>query len=171
MQLFRKVMGGVLILAAVGLCSCGQSSSHVQPRTSIIVLKAATTAPGTTPISAIEVTFTLPEGMSVATSGGTSEQIATDGLTTSAGLTGTNIASGTYSPSNRATHLSFVTTGDNYTGGEFLRVTCNIAPNANITPDSIRTGTPVTVVKAVGYDPARKSTVPVTGVSVTLDMI
>lgn len=172
MQLFRKVMGGVLILAVVGLCSCGQSSSHVQPRTSTIVLKSATAAPANTPLSAIEVTFTLPQGMSVATNGSASEQIAVNSITTSASVSGTNIASGSYSSSSRATHLSFVTTSTNFTGGEFLRLTCNLAPNTNLTPDSIRTGTAITVVKAVGYDPVSKSTTVLTSsVTVNLDVL
>lgn len=169
MQLFRGVMSGAFIFAVVCLCGCGQSSSHSQPRTSIIVLKSA---PGDTPISAIEVTFTLPQGMSVATTGSTSGQIASDAIATSASLTGTNIGSGTYSSSSRAAHLSFVTTSDSYKGGEFLRLTCDIAPNTNITPDSIRTAMPVTVVKAVGYDPASKSSAALTGsVSVTLEVL
>lgn len=165
MRLLRAFLVGLLMALLVCLSACGDSDSVRKPGTSTVVLTAENTASPSTPISAIEVTFALPDGMSVATTGSTSEQISASVLAAGAGLNGTNLVSGRYSASSRTARLAVVTSSDNYTGGEFLRLTCNVNAGTN----RLNANTPVAVVRAVGYDPTAKSTVTLTNsIRVTL---
>ena len=113
------------------------------------------------PVSGIDLSIVLPPGMSVSTTSGVSGQIANASVVPGSSLSaGTNLAFGTYSASNGKTRLSMATPSDSYRSGEFLRLTCAVAPNTAISLASLKAlNSPVTVLKAVGYDPVTKSTV------------
>ena len=180
MKMNVKWLGAVLVLMALYGCGGGGGGggdgggavddSYVFPAgKATITFSAMSTATLPAPISGIDVTLTLPTGMSVAT---TSGQIETASLTPGSALTGTNLAYGSYSNATGVTILSMVTTSDNYRQGEFLRLTCIVAANTGITLGSLKSTSPVTVVKAVGYDAATSSTVVLTNkLKVTLGAI
>jgi len=166
MKMCLRMIWGMLI--AMALYGCGGGSDGAAPVTDSYVFPAGkatlaftamSTAHLAVPISGIDFTVTLPPGMSVATAAGASGQISTASIVPGSALTGTNLAFGTYSASNGKTHLSMVTTSDSYRSGEFLRLTCTVAGNTNITLGGLKAlNTPVTL-DAVGYDPVSKSTV------------
>ena len=133
----------------------------------VIAFSAISTARLAVPVSALDITLILPQGMSVATAGGLSGHVDDASVTAGSSLAGTNLAFGSYSVSTRKLHLTMTTTSSSYRGGEFLRLTCNVAPAAVITLDNLRAlNNPVAVVKAVGieYDllTLQPSTVPLT---------
>lgn len=172
MRMFQKVTA--LAVTALALYGCGGGGgdggggtiddSYVFPAgAATITFSAMSTAQLPASVSGIDLTLTLPQGMSVTTTGGTSGQIATASVVPGSALTGTNLAFGSYSAASRKTHLSMVTTSDSYRQGEFLRLTCTVASNSGITLGSLKSGSPVTVVKAVGYNSATSSTVVLTG--------
>ena len=135
-----------------------------------ITFAAMSTAKLAAPISGIDFTVTLPQGMSATTAGGVSGQIDSTTITAGSALTGTNLAFGTYSVSTRKAHLSMATTSNSYRSGEFLRLTCTVASGSSITLAQFKAANdPVAIVKAVGYDSATSSTVALTGkVKVTI---
>jgi hypothetical protein len=159
MKLFRKVFGAVLLSALVCCCGCGGNSGF-SSNNSTLVFTAASTGTLTTPISGIDLVVTLPEGISVATSGSASEQIASDAVVPNASLGGTTLASGSYA-SSRKTHLAVIMTSNSYKGGEFLRLRCDIASGSSVTREKTA-ASPVTIVKAVGFDPETRTTVTLT---------
>jgi len=137
---------------------------------SIIAFSAISTARLAASVSALDITLTLPQGMSAVTAGGLSGHVDDASITAGSALTGTNLAFGSYSASSRKLRLSMTTTSTNYRGGEFLRLTCDVAPAVAITLDDLRAlNNPVKVVKAIGYDPHTISTLQLTSsVKVTI---
>jgi hypothetical protein len=109
----------------------------------------------------MDLVVTLPEGMSVATNGSASEEIASDAVVPNSSVGGTTLASGRYTASSRKAHLSLITTSNTYKGGEFLRLKCNIAANSGVTRE-MAAASPVMIVKAVGFDPETRTSVTVT---------
>lgn len=129
-----------------------------------ITFSAISTARLTAPISGIDFTVTLPQGMSVTTTSGASGQIDSAIITAGSALAGTNLAFGSYSVATRKAHLTMGTTSNNYRSGEFLRLVCTVASSPAITLGDLRTlNNPVSVIKAVGYNQATQSTVVLTG--------
>lgn len=157
--------------ASMALSGCGGGSSD--PATdsymfpagkATLAFSAISTATLPTSISGIDFDITLPQGMTVATAGGVSGQIETASVQPGAALNGTNLAFGSYSVSTGKARLSMATTSSSYRAGEFLRLACTVAPSANITLGNLKAlNNPVTVVKAVGYDPVTQDTVALTG--------
>lgn len=155
------------VLALTTLYACGDgggtapiSDSYVFPAgKATLVFTAMSTAHLPVPVSGIDLSITLPPGMSVATTSGSAGQIAAASVISGSALAGTNLAFGTYSASNGKTRLSMATTSDSYRSGEFLRLACTVASGTNITLGGLKAlNTPVTVLKAVGYDPVTMST-------------
>jgi hypothetical protein len=179
MKMHLRLAG--IALALMALWSCGDSGgggaitdSYVFPAgKATIAFTAMSTAHLPASISGIDFAVTLPSGMSVATASGSSGQIATASIAPGSSLSGTNLAFGSYSASSGKTHLSMVTTSDTFRGGEFLRLTCTVAANTNITLGGLKAlNTPVTLLEAVGYDPVAKSTVTLTNnVKVTIGVV
>lgn len=172
----------MMMLAALALFAtlsgCGGDSTstggdaYVFPAgKSVITFSALSTARLAVPISSIDVSITLPPGMSVVTSGGGSGSIDTASVLAGSALTGTNLAFGSYSASTRKVRLSMTTASSSYRSGEFLKLLCDVAPNTSISLVALRTlNMPVPVIKAVGYDPATRSTVVLTNrVAVTIE--
>lgn len=169
MRLFRKALGAVLLSALVCCCGCGGNTGF-SSNNSTLVFTAASSGTLKTPISGIDMVVTLPEGMSVATASGTSEQIASDAVVPNTSVGGTTLASGSFTASSRKAHLSLITSSNTYNGGELLRLKCNIAANSSVTR-GMAAASPVTIVKAVGFDPEAKTTVTVTDkVEVTMTL-
>jgi len=138
----------------------GTDSYVFQAGNATLTFSALSTAHLAAPISGIDLFITLPQGMSVATETGRSGQIENASITPGSALVGTNLAFGSYSASNGMVRLSMATTNDNYRSGEFLRLTCIVAPNSAITLGSLKAlNVPVSIQKAVGYDPIASSTV------------
>ncbi|QEM70123.1 hypothetical protein FO488_04155 [Geobacter sp. FeAm09] len=166
----KPICVGLALLALYGCGGDGDggpapiTDSYLFPAgKATITFTAMSTAKLAAPLSGIDLSLTLPQGMSVTTASGASGPIATDSVTPGSALTGTNLAFGTYSATTRKVILGMVTTSNSYRSGEFLRLTCTVAANTSITLGGLKTGAPVTVVKAVGYDPVSKSTVTLTG--------
>ena len=86
-------------------------------------------------------------------------------------LGGTNLAYGSYAAATRTLQLSMATASSSYSGGEFLKLYCNVPSGVVVTLGNLRTlNAPVVVTKAVGYDPLTQSTVTLTDkVAVTLN--
>lgn len=124
-----------------------------------ITFSAMSTATLPAPVNGIDFSLTLPAGMSLTTADGTSGQIDSTTITSGSALTGTSLAYGSYSTSTRRAHLSMATTSSSYRSGEFLRLTCTVAANTSITLGSLKSGSPVTITEAVGYDTTTESTV------------
>ena len=168
----------VVLTLFAALSGCGGDSTstggdaYVFPAgKSVITFSALSTARLAIPISAIDVSITLPPGMSVATSGGGSGSIDTASVRAGSALAGTNLAFGSYSASTRKVRLSMTTASNSYRSGEFLTLLCDVAPNTSISLVALRTlNTPVPVIKAVGYDSATRSTVVLTNkIAVTIE--
>jgi len=168
-----------MALALMALYGCGDdggdggpvSDNYVFPAgKATLAFSSMSTAQLVAPISGIDLSITLPPGMSVVAASGLSGPIDTTSVTPGSALTGTNLAFGTYSASNGKTRLSMATTSDKYRSGEFLRLTCIVASNTSITLGSLKAlNAPVPVLKAVGYDPVAKSTTTLTNsIKVTL---
>jgi hypothetical protein len=181
MKTTLKLIGAMLVFFSLHGCG-GDRGASAPSITNGQVFSAgkATLAFSTTstarlaaPISGIDFSITLPQGMTVATVNGSSGQVENASLLPGAALTGTNLAFGNYSASSRKVHLSMVTTSDAYRSGEFLRLICVVAPNTSLTLDSLKAlNTPVAVAKAVGYDPVTKSTMIMTNnVRVTIEVV
>ncbi len=170
MKIYLRVICAALVLALYG---CGDDGGgggpvgdgYVFPAgKATVTFSAMSTARLSAPVSGIDLSITLPAGMSVATSGGSSGRIENASVVPGAGLTGTNLAFGTYSASTNKVHLSMATTSDTFRSGEFLRLTCAVASRTSITLGILRSlNTPVTLLKGVGYYPASKSTKDLTG--------
>ncbi len=167
-----KLIGAMLLFAA--LYGCGGdggggsgpvTDSYVFPAgKATLAFSAMSTAQLSVPISGLDFSIELPQGMIVTTTGGGSGQIETASVTPGSSLTGTNLAFGSYSASTNTAHLSMATTSDTFRAGEFLRLSCTVAPNTSITLGSLKTAnSPVLIRKAVGYDPVTKGTVILTG--------
>lgn len=183
--MFNSLMLVVAISLVSILSGCGNSNdwklatqtatsgdAYVFPAgKSVITFSAYSTGSLSVPISAIDLSLTLPPGMSVATTSGLSGPIVTAAVTPGSALGGTNLAFGSYSVSTRKVRLSMTTTSSNYRSGEFLRIFCDVAANPVITLGDLRAlNNPVTVVKAVGYNFATQSTIVLTSnVKVTID--
>lgn len=166
MNICLKLICAMFAMLALFGCGGGDTGggapdSYVFPAgTATLTFTAMSTAHLTAPISGIDLSLTLPQGMSVTTTGGVSGQISTASLMPGSSLVGTNLAFGTYSASSGTVRLSTVTTSDTFRSGEFLRLSCTVAPNTNITLGSLKAlNSPLPALKAVGYDPATMSTV------------
>lgn len=170
MKIYLKLI--VMAAALTALYGCGGgdggsgqvSDSYVFPSgKATLAFSAISTAQLSAPISGVDFSITLPQGMSVTTVSGSSGQIDSTTVTPGSALTGTNLAFGSYSASTRKAYLGMATTSNGYRSGEFLRLTCIVAPNTSITLGSLKAlNAPVTIVKAVGYDPLARSTVTLT---------
>jgi hypothetical protein len=174
----RRLIVISTIVAAMWLYGCGgsdtASENYLLPAgKTVLTFSAMSTARLPTAISGIEFTLKLPAGMSVATVSGPSGSIATASVVSGSALGGTNLAFGSYSASTGKSRLSMATSGDSYRSGEFLRLTCDVAANSSITINDLKAlNTPVTVLKAVGFDPVSLSTTQLTDrVKVTLGML
>ena len=180
MQKLIKML--VVLLLVSSLSGCGSSNnwqfdpkslttdSYVFPTgKTVISFSAAAASSLPVPISAIDLTITLPSGMSVTTSG-TSGQLDSATVVPGSALGGTNLAYGSYAEATRTLQLSMTTTNSSYNGGEFLKLYCNVPSGAFVTLGNLRAlNAPVVVTKAVGYDPVTQSTVTLTDkVAVTL---
>ena len=176
MHSFLKVVAALSLVSVLYGCgdssnweltnqSAPQADSHVFPAgKSVVTFSAYSSASLSAPISAIDLSITLPPGMSVATAGGVSGPIDTASVTPGSALGGTNLAFGSYSVSTRKVRLSMTTTSSSYRSGEFLRLVCDVAATPAITLGDLRAlNNPVPVVKVVGYNPATQSTVVLTG--------
>ena len=125
------------------------------------------------PISGIDFTITLPTGMTVATeAGSTTGKIKTEDVSASPTLSGTNLAYGTYLSTSGNTDLVMATTSDKFKIGEFLRLTCTVAPNSNITLKSLKdSNTPLKTLKVVGIDTAKNTVIMSNKVSIAIGAI
>lgn len=180
----RVIMSG-LVLAVLNGCGGGGNGgdggvgkpitdSYVFPAgKATLVFSAMSTAKLAASVSGIDFTITLPQGMSVATTGGLSGPIESSWVTPGSSLSGTNLAFGSYSASSGKTRLGMATTSNSYRSGEFLRLVCTVAPNTSITLGNLKAqNSPVMVLKAVGYDSVTKSTLTLTNnVMVTLGAV
>ncbi|MBI5655914.1 MAG: hypothetical protein HZC44_03425 [Geobacter sp.] len=162
----------LLALACMTLFGCGgggDSGGAVDDRylfpagTATFTFAAMSTATLPAPISGIDFTVTLPQGMSVTTTSGNSGQIAVASVTAGSALTGTNLAYGSYSASTRTAHLTMATTSNTFRAGEFLRLSCNVDLGSTITLADVKAlNSPVNIIRASGYDLVAKSTVNLT---------
>lgn len=159
------------VLATVALQGCGGVAGDPPPaKKATIAFTAVSTSRLDTPVSGIDLSLVLPQGMGVATVGGGSGSIETGSINAGNALAGTGIAYGTYSASTRRVRLSMATVSDAYRGGEFLRLTCGV------TDDSVRAAdlqqaleTSLSLLKVAGYDPGTRSSRVLTGkVKVTM---
>ncbi len=175
-----KLVGALVTIATLYGCGGGDggggpvADSYVFPAgKATLTFTAMSTAHLTAPISGVDFSIKLPTGMSVTTASGGSGQIDSTTVTPGLSLSGTNLAYGSYSASTRKAYLGMATTSSSYRSGEFLRLTCTVAPNTAITLADLKAlNSPVTLVKAVGYDTATKSTVVLTGtLKVTLGAV
>lgn len=180
MKRTRHLVG--IILIAIALAGCGDDKNdggtaggeYVFPAgTATLAFTAMSTAQLSVPVSGIELTLALPAGMGVTTTTGSTGQIVSSTLTPGSALSGTNLAYGNYSASTRKAYLSMATTSSSYRSGEFLRLACTVDTGTSITLSGLRAlNTPVTLVRAVGYDALTNSTVDLTGkLAVTLDAV
>ena len=103
----------------------------------MISFSAAPTSGLPVPISAIDLTITLPSGMSVTTSGAAGQLDSATVLPGSA-LGGTNLAYGSYAAATRTVQLSMATTSSSYNGGEFLKLYCNVPSGVVVTLGNLR---------------------------------
>lgn len=176
MHTFVKILAALSLVSALQGCgdsnnwqltnqSTTQSDTTVlPPGKSVVTFSAFSSASLAVPISAIDLSITLPPGMSVATASGVSGPIENTSIAPGSALTGTNLAFGSYSASTRKVRLSMTTTSSSYRSGEFLRLVCDVAATPALTLGDLRSlNSPVPVVKAVGYNPATQSTVALTG--------
>jgi hypothetical protein len=183
MRIYQKAIGVVVMLTALYGCGGGggDSSSGGQVADSYVfpagkatlTFSAMSTAQLSAPISGLDFSLVMPQGMSVTTANGTSGQIDGTTVTPGSALTGTSLAFGSYSTSTRKAHLGMTTTSDKYRVGEFLRLVCTIAPNKSISLGDLKTAnSPVVIIKTVGYDSATSSTVQLTDkVKVTIGAV
>jgi hypothetical protein len=179
-KMMRLVMSAVTVAVLYGCGSGGSNGgggyagdSFVLPAgRAALAFSASSTARLDSSISGIDIAVVLPQGMSVATTGGGSSQIENGRVLAGSALTGTSLAYGNYSAPIRTAKLTMATTSNNYRSGEFLRLICTVDSNTSITVGSLRAlNNPVTLIKAVGYDAATASTKVLTGkVKVTLDV-
>lgn len=173
MRYLKTTILAAVVTAALSGCGDGGDGGggsvpdtyRFPPGKATVTFSAISSAHLPAPISGIVLSVILPQGMSVTTDQGSSGTIATQSITPgSALLPGTSIAYGTYSASNGKTRLTTNTPSDTFRSGEFLRLTCVVASNTNITLGSLKAqNSPVTVLKAVGYDSTTNSTVDLTG--------
>lgn len=171
----------LLALACMILFGCGGGGdsggavddSYLFPAgTATLTFSAMSTATLPAPISGIDFIVTLPQGMSVTTSGN-SGQIAVASVTAGSALSGTNLAYGSYSASTRTAHLTMATTSNTFRAGEFLRLSCNVDLGSTITLADVKAlNAPVNIIGASGYDPVARSTVSLTDkIAVTLGAV
>ena len=125
------------------------------------------------PISAIDMTVTLPQGINVTTVSGASGQLDTTTVVPGSALGGTNLAYGSYADATRTLQLSMATTSGSYRSGEFLRLYVKVPAGVNVTLGALRAlNSPVALVKAIGYDPGTQNTVTLTSnVVVTINAV
>ena len=176
MQRFLLMMAALLLVSTLYGCGGSDNSQFTADASvfptgrTVISFSAAATSGLPVPISAIDLTITLPSGMSVTTSG-TSGQLDSATVLPGSALVGTNLAEGSYAAATQTVKLSMVTPSSSYSGGEFLKLYCNVPSGVVVTLGNLRAlNAPVVVTKAVGYDPVTQSTVTLTDkVAVTLN--
>lgn len=167
MKILQKLMG--ILLLSLALYGCGHDQSTPAGNAfpagnTTLAFSAYSTATLPASISGIDLTITLPVGMSVATVNGLSGPITTESVKPGTLLAGTNLAYGSYSASTRKVYLSMATTSDKFRSGEFLRLNCIVEPNTSITLDDLRAlNNPVVIKKAVGFDSVVNSTLNLAG--------
>ena len=161
-------MSIVTALALAGCGSGGGESSSAAATQAVITLSTQGT-PSTQPISGVQVTLTLPDGVTVAAdqSGNT-----VSGVVKSSGTaTGAVLTQGIYTPATSTTPGTvqvYLVKTDGFSVGDFATVTCNIANGSspssssfsladftsfNATVDS-GTGTVTNVLPISGLTPA-----------------
>lgn len=175
--MYKFVIMAMALLIAGTLAGCGDSSewnltsnnspngdTYVFPTgKSVLTFSAFSSATLAAPIRAVDLSVTLPLGMSINTTTGRSGPIDSASITPGSALSGTNLAFGSYSVSTRKVRLSMTTTSANYRSGEFLRLSCTVAPSTTISLGDLRAlNAPVSIIKSVGYDPLTLSTVTLT---------
>lgn len=167
----RSVIRLLGLLAVVNLPGCGGVAGDPPPaKKATIAFSAVSTARLDSPISGIDLSIALPQGMGVATVGGGSGLVESGAINAGNDLAGTSIAYGTYSASTRRVRLSLGTVSDAYRSGEFLRLTCRVTDDAVVAADALQAlGSSLSVLKVAGYDPGTRSTRILTGkVKVTM---
>jgi hypothetical protein len=166
------LMSGV----ALSLTACGDGGGGGTGGTTIDATKALatgtykltftaiSTARLDAPISGIEVAVKLPAGISVATAGGGSGQVAVSSITPGSSILGTELAYGNYSASTRTVYLTLATTQSAFRGGEFLNLLFTAAADTTVSPNDIMALNAVYPhYKVVGLNTATSSTVNMTG--------
>ncbi len=158
------LVGGLLTAVALQGCGGGVAGDPPPARKATIAFSALSTARLESPISGIDLSVALPEGLAVTTVGGGSGPIEDGSISSGNSLAGAHIVYGTYSASTRRVRLSMATVSDAYRGGEFLRLDCGVTDKTIVPSDALRAlESSLSVKKVAGYDPGAMSTRILTG--------
>ena len=162
-----KIIIGIVTMVAIYGCggsggsngSSGSSGTDVFPAgKATLSFTAMSTAKLPASISGIDISLNLPVGMTVGTESGSSGVVSSASIASGSALSRTGLAYGTYSASSNKVHLIMATTSTTFRSGEFLRLTCSVAQNSNITLSNVKAlNTPVRIVKAAGVDTMNNS--------------
>jgi hypothetical protein len=185
MKTHLKLIGMVVMLMALYGCGGGggsSSSGETQVADSdvfpagkaTLTFTAMSSAQLPAPISQIDLSITLPSGMSVDTTNANGDMDTTSStapVKSGSALQWAGIT-GNYTASTGKVLLGMFTTGTTFRSGEFLRLTCNVASGSTTTLGGLKTLNPSMLVKASGVDTTNNTTVDLTGkVTVTLGAV
>jgi hypothetical protein len=123
----------IVVLAVMILGACGNSkkdTSPVQPTKAVITLSTAITSslPADTIITGYDLTFTLPEGVTIKSS---SPPVADAAVVVASGMAAGSSITGVYSATTGSTPGTLrilVASANGFNAGSFSTVTCDIAP-------------------------------------------
>jgi len=148
-----------LILALAGCGGGGGATSQdVNPpqstgKSATISFSVLSTARLTAPVQGVQLSAFLPEGVTVATTAGSST-VSSTALITGVGITSSNRQIyGTYSAPIRKVKITVATTEETFRGGEFAKLSVNYPSTINLTANDFASANEPTVpfFQAAGY--------------------
>jgi len=182
----QGVLGSILL--GLGLlsmaCSGGDNVDQrhaIEPPSQVLVagqyqLVFSAAAPSTTPVSGIDLTFSLPTGVTVPVSSDGTGQILATALSPGRAITDTNILSGRFVVGRHQVQLGLALNPGKAWSGECLRLTVVIPAGVQVTEKQLLKTVEESFLNfsAVGFSSTSRSTITLTNdvrTSVTLQRI
>ena len=159
------MLAGMAVLYGCGGGSGGSGYIAIPHSTQAVVsFSAISSAHPPVQISGINVTVTLPSGVSVSTESGTS-QISSSALVAGSALdslpAGNKMVLGSYDSATQRVSISAIGTSS-FGSGEYARLTCTVAAGTTLSQSGIvALNTPPAAFQVFGYD-NNNNTVPLT---------
>lgn len=164
----------LFILQVTG-CGGGPGDNSQAPvtstqKTAVITFSIMSTNRLPVRINGIEITAYLPSGVTVPTESTTPSQVSASALAAGSAVTGaistSNYVFGSYSASSRKINIFVADSSGAQSGfgpGSFAQLTCNVTNGTTLTGnDFVILNNPFPHLKAIGYDPASRSSIDLT---------
>lgn len=171
---WKTITGFVMLATTIMLAGCGGgnssgSNNNSSSTTAVVAFSLVSSAQLPQRISGVTIAIYLPVGVSVQTDSADPKQISATALATGSAMaslpTVNKVVLGSYSSAGRLVRIITATTNttSGFGPGEYARLTCQVAPNVNMTSNGLTTlNTPPVEFKVAGFDSVTQSSVDLT---------